>query len=173
MWTFKGRVLVGTRPKCRGPGFWCGATRCHGPGSVPTLTRNRTSGLEPLLTLSLPNVETDRHHSVNDCWPCLMVNHWARWHQLTISGVVTSFISWNIQDYRVPTLETNLVMIVWEAVAGPHLAYQLIKAAKTLFNDVCDHLPSRLPKIQAQISLSLCWRSLSKWGRDSVAFSFP
>jgi len=36
-------------------GFWCGKTRCHGSVPVPTLTRNRTSGLEPLLTLEVTN----------------------------------------------------------------------------------------------------------------------
>jgi len=32
-------------------GFSCGKARCNGSVSVPTLTRNRSSGLEPLLTL--------------------------------------------------------------------------------------------------------------------------
>jgi hypothetical protein len=50
----------------------------------------------------------------------------------------------------------NEVVIVWEAVMGRPLAYQPRKAAKTLYIDVCDHLPPRLPKIQAQKSLSLC-----------------
>jgi len=44
----------------------------------------------------------------------------------------------------------NLVAIVREAVAGRPVAYQRIKADKTLFIDVCDHLPPRLPKIQDQ-----------------------
>jgi hypothetical protein len=44
----------------------------------------------------------------------------------------------------------NLVVIVRETAAGRPLAYQRIKAAKTLVIDVCDHLPPRLPKIQDQ-----------------------
>jgi len=41
----------GNRPKSNGPGFSCGKTRCNGSVPIPTLTRNRSSGLEPLLTL--------------------------------------------------------------------------------------------------------------------------
>jgi len=55
----------------------------------------------------------------------------------------------------VATLKRNQVVIVQEAVAAPSLAYQPRKAVITLFIDVCDHLPPRLPKIQDQISLSL------------------
>jgi len=50
----------------------------------------------------------------------------------------------------------NSVVIVREAATGTSLAYQPIKAAKTLFIDVCDHLPSRLLKMQDQKSLLLC-----------------
>jgi hypothetical protein len=50
----------------------------------------------------------------------------------------------------------NQVVIVWEAVAGRPLAYQPRKAAKTLFIDVYDHLPPRLPKNQDQKAKSLC-----------------
>jgi hypothetical protein len=48
-------------------------------------------------------------------------------------------------------MKTNLVVIVREAAAGRPLAYHCTKAAKTLFIDVCDHFPPRLPKIQDQI----------------------
>jgi len=43
---------VETGPKSNGPGFSCGKTRCNSSVPVPTLTRNRSSGLEPLLTLT-------------------------------------------------------------------------------------------------------------------------
>jgi hypothetical protein len=46
-------------------------------------------------------------------------------------------------------------VIIWEALAGPSLSYQPIEAAKTLFLDVYDHLPPRLPKTQDKKSLSL------------------
>jgi len=45
-------------------------------------------------------------------------------------------------------------------------------AANSLFIGVCDQEPFRLPGMQDQISLMLCWRSFSWWGRERVAFSF-
>ena len=44
----------------------------------------------------------------------------------------------------------NLVVIVRKAAVGRSLAYHRIIRAKTLFIDVCNHLPPRLPKIQDQ-----------------------
>jgi len=85
-----------------------------------------------------------------------MVNQSARWPLMSIYGLLTCFIGSNIQEYEVAALKVNYVVIVREAVTGPSLAYRPIKAAKTLFTDVCDHLPPRLPKIQDQKSLSLC-----------------
>jgi hypothetical protein len=46
-------------------------------------------------------------------------------------------------------------VIVWEAVVGSSLAYQSMAAAKTLFLDVCDHLPPRLLKLPVKKSLLL------------------
>jgi hypothetical protein len=42
-------------------GVSCGKNRCNGSVPVPTLTRNRTSGLEPLLT------------QVNDHFACMSI----------------------------------------------------------------------------------------------------
>jgi hypothetical protein len=53
-------------------------------------------------------------------------------------------------------IENEFIVIVSEVVAGRPLAYQPMRAAKTLFIDVCDHLPPTLPKIEDQKSLSLC-----------------
>ena len=49
--------------------------------------------------------------------------------------------------------------------------YQPIKAANSRYIDVCDHSPIRLPKMQEQKSLTLCWRLFSQWGRECVTFS--
>jgi hypothetical protein len=49
----------------------------------------------------------------------------------------------------------NYIAFVREAVAGRPVAYQPSMAAKTLFIDIYDHLPPRLPKIRDQKSLSL------------------
>jgi hypothetical protein len=57
---------------------------------------------------------------------------------------------------RVAALNRNQVGIVREAVAGPSLAYQPRKAAKTMFLNVRDPLPLSLPEIQDHKSLSLC-----------------
>jgi len=46
----------GNRAKSNGPGFSCSKTPCYGSVPVPTLTRNRSSGLEPLPTLAITSV---------------------------------------------------------------------------------------------------------------------
>jgi len=66
------------------------------------------------------------------------------------------FIGYNGPDHWVAVFKMKSVVIVREALAGPHLGYHHIKAAKTLFVDVWKHLPPRLPKIQNQKLLSLC-----------------
>jgi len=47
----KCRVFVVKPAQLQWSGFSCGKNRCNGSVPVPTLTRNRSSGLEPLLTL--------------------------------------------------------------------------------------------------------------------------
>ena len=42
------------------------------------------------------------------------------------------------------------------SIFGNQFHFLLMKAAKTLFIDICNHLPPRLPNIQDQKSLSLC-----------------
>jgi len=123
------------------------------------------------VTLSLFNLENDHQWSVNDIWPSMMGDPSTGWPLISIFGVLTSFIGKNHQDHWAAALKMNQVVIVWEAIVGPPLAYQHIQAAKTLFIDVWDHIPPRLPKIQDQKLLSLCWRSLSRRGGESVALS--
>jgi hypothetical protein len=55
---------------------------------------------------------------------------------------------------------------------GNIACYLPIKAANSRYMDVCDQSQIRLPKIQVQKSLTLCWRSFSEWGRECVTFSF-
>jgi len=45
-----------------------------------------------------------------------------------------------------------------EDVARTSHTYLPIKAAISFFMDVCDQAPLILPKMQDQISLTLCWR---------------
>ena len=47
----RARDSGGNRPKSNGPAFSCGKTHCNGSVGLPTLTWNRSSTLEPLLTL--------------------------------------------------------------------------------------------------------------------------
>jgi hypothetical protein len=69
---------------------------------------------------------------------------------MSIYGMLTGFIGYNVHNHWVTALKTNKVVIILEAVAGTSRAYLSIKAANTLFIDVCNHLPPRLPKIQDQ-----------------------
>jgi hypothetical protein len=50
--------------------------------------------------------------------------------------------------------------------------YLPIKADNARYIDVCDHSPIRLPYMQDQKLLKLCWRSFSEWGKECVTFSF-
>jgi len=43
-------------------------------------------------TRSLPDHENERQRSVNDFWPCRMVNQSARWPLMSIYGVLPGFI---------------------------------------------------------------------------------
>jgi len=65
----------------------------------------------------------------------------------------------------------NYIVIVWEAVPGTLLPYLPLKASNSRYIDVSNHSPIRLPMMQDQKSLSLSWRSLSRWGRECVALS--
>jgi len=124
------------------------------------------------VTCSLPDPEHERQWSVNDFRPCIMVDQSARWPLMFIYGVLIGFIGKNIQNLWVAALNTNWVVIMSKSVAGQSPTHQSMKAAKTFFIDVYDHLPPRFHKIQDQKSLSLCWRLLSRWGRESVGLCF-
>jgi len=52
------------------------------------------------------------------------------------------------------------VVTVPEDVARISRTYLPIKAAMSFFMDACDQAPLILPKMQDQISLTLCWRSV-------------
>jgi len=44
--------------------------------------------------------------------------------------------------------------------------------ANTMITYSNDQIALEIPDLQDQVSMTLCWRSLSKWGRECVAFSF-
>ena len=56
-WVQNAGFLVVKPSQLQRSGFSCGKTRCNGSVPVPTLTRNRSSGLEPLLTLDVSETE--------------------------------------------------------------------------------------------------------------------
>jgi len=64
------------------------------------------------------------------------------------------------------------VVTAWEAIAQISLGYLPMMAANPSFKGVCDQEPFKLPEMQEHKSLTLLWRSFSRWGRDHVAFSF-
>jgi len=47
-----------------------------------------------------------------------------------------------------------------------------MKVANTLFMAICDLSPLRLPRIHNQQLLTLCWCSLSGWGRKSITVCY-
>jgi len=55
---------------------------------------------------------------------------------------------------------------------GMSLAYLPREAANSSLIEVCDHAPRRLPTMQDLKSLTLSWRSFSRWGRECVTSSF-
>jgi len=48
-----------------------------------------------------------------------------------------------------------------------------IKRVNTAFITICNLLPLRWPKIYNQQSLTLCWHSISRWGREGIAICWP
>jgi hypothetical protein len=53
---------------------------------------------------------------------------------------------------------------------GNIACYLPIMAANSWYIDVCDHSPSRLPKMQDQKLFTLHWCSFSDWGRECITF---
>jgi len=58
-------------------------------------------------------------------------------------------------------------------VARIYCTYLPTQAAISFFMDACDQAPLILPKMQDQISLTLCWRSFSGCGWACEYASFP
>ena len=58
------------------------------------------------------------------------------------------------------------VVTVPEDVARISHTYLPIKASISIFMDACDQGPLILPKMQDQISLTLCWRSVDAYFQD-------
>ena len=52
----------------------------------------------------MPDHENERQQSVNDFWPCIMVNQSAMWPLMAIYKVVTGFIGENAQYHLVAAL---------------------------------------------------------------------
>jgi len=61
------------------------------------------------------------------------------------------------------------VVIVREAVAGMSLAYLPREAANSSLIEVCNQAPLLLPKMRDLESLTLMWRSFSRWGKEGVS----
>jgi len=59
-----------------------------------------------------------------------------------------------------------------DGVGSVSLLFLPLMAANVSSMDGCNQSECRLPKIQTQQLLTLCWRSFSEWGSDCVAFSF-
>jgi len=101
-----------------------------------------------------------------------MGNHSSMWLLLSIYEVFSDSIAYYAHELVVAAFKMKTVVTVWEAVMRISLAYLPIKAANSWFLDVCNQAPLRLPKVWVQKSLTLCWCSFSKWGRECVTFSF-
>jgi len=56
------------------------------------------------VTCSLPDLENEHQRSVNDYWPCIMVNHSAMWSLLSIYIVLTGFVCHKAQEHVVVAL---------------------------------------------------------------------
>jgi hypothetical protein len=55
----------------------------------------------------MPDHENERQQSVNDFWPCIMVNRSTMWLLTAIYKVVTGFIGENAQYHLVAALNMN------------------------------------------------------------------
>ena len=87
-------------------------------------------------------------------------------HGLTVSLHQTA------HKYLVVALLMKWVVTVPEVMAGIFRTYPPIKAAIFLFMDACDQAPLILLKMQDPESLTLRWRSFSRWGRERFACLF-
>jgi len=122
------------------------------------------------VTCSRPHLENERQWNVNDCSPCIMVNHSVIWSVLPIYIVLTGSIGQDTQEHMVVPLWMKYVVTVWEDMTGISLTYLPIKAGISFFMDACDQMPLILQKRQEKN----WWPSVSTHfqdGEQSVACS--
>jgi hypothetical protein len=100
-----------------------------------------------------------------------MVNHSTIWLLLSIYIVLTGFVGQKAHAHMVVALVMKKVVTIREDVAGISHTYMPIRAAISLFIDASEQVPLILPNMHGQKLLTLHSRSLSRWGRECLAFS--
>jgi len=93
------------------------------------------------------------------------------WLWLSIYMVLTALVHQKAHQYLVVALQMKSFVTVPEDVVRIFCTYLPIKAAITIILNTCNQASLRWTKMQDRKSLTLHWRSLSKWGRVSLACS--
>jgi len=78
----------------------------------------------------------------------------------------------NYLTYKTEQCWCSVDSHVQEIVAMLSLTFLPIRAANTFNTHYSNQVTDSLPDLQNEKSLMLCWRSLSKWGMEHIAFSF-
>ena len=85
-----------------------------------------------------------------------MVNHSVMRRLSSLYIVLTVIIPSKAQEYLLGALSMISVVTVPEDVARISRTYMPVKAVISFVMNICDHPPHILPKMQDQISLTLC-----------------
>ena len=94
------------------------------------------------------------------------------WSQASINRDMAAFKSWYVRDIPAASSGTVKTYFIYRATTKYSWAFKGTKAGKTMYIDHNGHMAQWLTMMEGQQSLTLHWRSFSRWGSENSAIRF-